>query len=75
MRLEFEGRCKGAEAAALCELGGRFLRISVPFALFKKTNEERELFGNYFWLVQCGVFFPTMMLSMWVLFCSAHDSI
>lgn len=50
MRLEFEDRCKGAEAAAACESldgGGKggFLRFSVSFIMFKKkTNEELELF-------------------------------
>ena len=49
MRLEFEDRCKGAEAAAAREPldGGSkrgFLRFSVPFIMFKKTNEELELF-------------------------------
>lgn len=50
MRVEFEDRYKGGEAAAVCEPldgGGRgeFFRIamdSVPFTVFKKINEELE---------------------------------
>lgn len=44
-RLEFEDRCKGAEAAAVREtLDGRgqrgILRISGPFILFRKADDE-----------------------------------
>lgn len=33
-----------------------FLRFSVPFIMFKKTNEGLELFWNYLWLLHYPVF-------------------
>ena len=44
LRLEFEDRCKGAEAAAACESldgGGKggFLRFSVSFIMLKKQMD------------------------------------
>lgn len=44
----------------------RFLRISVPFILFKKKEEAFELFQNYLWLLHY-LFSLTMMLFMWVI--------
>ena len=57
MRLEFEDRCKGAEAAAACESldgGGKggFLRFSVSFIMFKKKKKQMKSL-SYFEII-CG---------------------